>query len=45
MLDALTYVVFSDDSQVVEIHATKDYGAPGVVVEVRRVFALPPDEP
>lgn len=37
VLDALTYVVFSDDSQVIEIHATKDYGAPGVVVEVHRV--------
>lgn len=37
VLDALTYVVFSDDSQVIEIHATKDYGAPGVVVEVHRM--------
>lgn len=37
VLDALTYVVFSDDSQVIEIHATKDYGAPGVVVEVHRI--------
>ncbi len=38
VLDALTYVVFGDDSQVVEIQASKDYGAPGVVVEVRRIF-------
>ncbi len=45
VLDALTYVVFGDDSQVVEIHATKDYGAPGVVVEVRRMVEGPADEP
>ncbi len=38
VLDALTYVVFGDDSQVVEIRASKDYGAPGVVVEVRRIL-------
>ncbi len=37
VLDALTYVVFSDDSQVVSIVATKDYGAPGVAVEIRRI--------
>jgi crossover junction endodeoxyribonuclease RusA len=37
VLDALTYVVFADDSQVIEIQASKDYGAPGVVVEVRRI--------
>ncbi len=38
VLDALTYVVFADDSQVVDIRASKDYGAPGVVVEIRRVL-------
>jgi len=38
VLDALTYVVFADDSQVVEIRATKDYGAPGVAVEVHRIM-------
>ena len=38
VLDALTYVVFADDSQVVEIRATKDYGAPGVAVEVHRIL-------
>ena len=43
VLDALTYVVFADDSQVIEIRASKDYGAPGVVVEIRRV--LPEPEP
>lgn len=37
VLDALTYVVFSDDSQVIEIQASKDYGAPGVAVEIRRI--------
>lgn len=41
VLDALTYVVFSDDSQVIEIEASKDYGAPGVTVEIRRI--LPED--
>ncbi len=38
VLDALTYVVFADDSQVIDIRASKDYGAPGVHVEVRRIF-------
>lgn len=37
VLDALTYVVFADDSQVVKIDASKDYGAPGVVIDVRRI--------
>src|SRR6266508_1473186 len=37
VFDALTYVVFADDSQVVEIAASKDYGPPGVVVEVRKI--------
>lgn len=37
VFDALTYVVFADDSQVVELSATKDYGAPGVAVEVRKI--------
>ncbi len=41
VLDALTYVVFADDSQVVEIHASKDYGAPGVVVEIHRIRVVP----
>lgn len=39
VLDALTYVVFGDDSQVVEIQASKDYGAPGVVIEIHKIFA------
>jgi len=37
VLDALTYVVFADDSQVVDLRATKDYAPPGVVVEIRRI--------
>jgi len=46
VLDALTYVVFSDDSQVVELHASKDYGPPGVVVEVRKILeSWDPAEP
>ena len=38
VLDALTHVVFADDSQIVDIKATKDYGPPGVVIEVKRVI-------
>lgn len=38
VFDALTYVIFADDSQVVELSATKDYGAPGVVVEIHRIL-------
>jgi crossover junction endodeoxyribonuclease RusA len=41
VLDALTYVIFADDSQVVELHASKDYGAPGVAVEIRRIAEEP----
>ena len=37
VLDALSKRLFLDDSQVVELRASKDYGAPGVMVEVRRV--------
>ncbi|HWM53458.1 MAG TPA: RusA family crossover junction endodeoxyribonuclease [Thermoplasmata archaeon] len=37
VFDALTYVIFADDSQVIKLEATKDYGAPGVAVEIRRV--------
>ncbi len=36
-LNAITNVVFADDSQVVDIRASKEYGAPGVVVVVHRV--------
>lgn len=37
VLDALTGVVFVDDSQVTTLWASKDYGAPGCQIEVRRV--------
>lgn len=36
VLDALTGVVFADDSQVVRLDASKDWGDPGVAVEIRR---------
>ena len=38
VLDALTHIVFQDDSQVVEINATKDYGPPGVAIELHRIL-------
>lgn len=38
VLDSLTHVIFADDSQVVRITASKDYGAPGVQVTVRRIL-------
>ena len=41
VLDALTYVIFSDDSQVIDLRAYKDYGPPGVVIEIRRIFDGP----
>ncbi len=37
VLDALTHIVFSDDSQIVELSASKDYGPPGVVIEIESV--------
>jgi crossover junction endodeoxyribonuclease RusA len=36
-LDALTGVIWMDDGQVVELRVSKDYGPPGVEVEVRSV--------
>jgi crossover junction endodeoxyribonuclease RusA len=36
-LDALTGVIWLDDGQVVELCVSKDYGPPGVGVEVRSV--------
>ena len=41
VLDALTYVIFGDDSQVVDLRASKDYRVPGVVVQAHRVFDHP----
>lgn len=37
VLDALTGVVFGDDCQVVRLEASKDWGDPGVAVEISRV--------
>lgn len=34
VLDALTGVLFVDDSQVTELHVTKDYGTPGVTIQL-----------
>ena len=34
VLDAITHVLIADDSQVVELHAHKDYGPPGVHITV-----------
>ncbi len=36
-IDSLTGIVFDDDKRVVEIHAAKDYGVPGLRVAVWRV--------
>lgn len=43
VLDSLTHIVFQDDSQIVEINASKDYGPPGVAIEIRRVLELAAD--
>ena len=37
VIDSLTNIVYRDDSQVVRIYAVKDYGPPGVDVQVERV--------
>ena len=37
VFDALTHIVFADDSQIVEFTASKDYGPPGVAIEIRRI--------
>jgi Holliday junction resolvase RusA-like endonuclease len=36
ILDSMTNIIFRDDNQVVEIIATKEYGDPGVSIEVRK---------
>ncbi len=38
VLDAITHVLVADDSQVVELHASKDYAAPGVTITVTRIL-------
>ncbi len=37
VLDAITHVIVADDSQVVSLTATKDYGPPGVLVQVDEI--------
>jgi crossover junction endodeoxyribonuclease RusA len=37
VLDALTGIVFADDSHVVDLHVSKDYGMPGVEILVAPV--------
>jgi len=37
VLDAITPVVIKDDSQVVSLTATKDYGVPGVEIQVDEI--------
>lgn len=37
VLDALKGIVWIDDSQVVELHASKDYGDPGVDIQIRQM--------
>jgi crossover junction endodeoxyribonuclease RusA len=41
VLDAITGILIADDSQVVGLHACKDYGAPGVEISVSRVEEVP----
>lgn len=38
--DALTGVIWKDDSQVVQLLATKEYGVPRVEIEVQHVEAI-----
>ncbi|MGI0068542.1 MAG: RusA family crossover junction endodeoxyribonuclease [Thermoplasmata archaeon] len=41
-MDSLTGVIFRDDSQVIDLRATKEWGAPGVLVLVTRGTGLDP---
>jgi len=45
LLDAMTGLVFEDDSQVVEMHVRKHFGVPGVRVLVQEAMAMPPATP
>ena len=42
ILDALTGIVWTDDSQVVEILARKQFGMPGAEIGIEEVGGLPP---
>jgi len=37
VLDALTGTIFHDDSQVIQLTASKDFGTPGVTVRVKEI--------
>lgn len=42
VLDALTGIVWTDDSQVVEILARKQFGQPGAEIGIEEIGGLPP---
>ena len=42
ILDALTGIVWTDDSQVVEILARKQFGTPGAEIGIEEIGTLPP---
>lgn len=42
VLDALTGIVWTDDSQVVEILARKQFGRPGAEISIEEIGGLPP---
>ncbi len=42
VLDALTGIVWTDDSQVVEILARKQFGSPGAEISIEEIGGLPP---
>jgi Holliday junction resolvase RusA-like endonuclease len=45
VLDALTGIIWVDDSQVVMISARKDFGQPGATITVSEIDGLPPGKP
>ena len=45
LLDAMTGLVFEDDSQVVQLHVRKTFGIPGVHVVVEECGFMPPGSP
>ena len=44
ILDALTGIVWHDDSQVVEILARKQFGQPGAEIAIEEIGGLPPSK-
>ncbi len=40
ILDALTGIVFRDDSQVISIYAAKDWGTPGVEIHIFQISEI-----